>query len=197
MQIMKNRTARIERKTHETEILLEIDLDGEGRFKIDTGIGFLDHLLTHIAKHGHIDMKVSAKGDLHVDAHHTVEDIAICLGLAMCEAIGDKKGITRYGHSSVPMEDTLANVAIDLSGRPYCVYNVSYPSQKIGDFDVECAEEFLRSFANHGKFNVHVNVPYGINSHHMAEAIFKALGRALALAVSVTGTDIPSTKGIL
>jgi imidazoleglycerol-phosphate dehydratase len=194
---MKTRTAKIERKTHETDIVLEMDLDGIGRFTIDTGIGFLDHLLTHIAKHGHIDLKVKAKGDLHVDPHHTVEDIAICMGLAMCEAIGDKRGITRYGMASVPMEDALANIAIDLSGRPYCVYNVRYPSEKIGDFDVECIEEFLRSLANHAKLNLHVNVPYGINSHHIAEAVFKAIGRSLATAVAITGGDIPSTKGVL
>jgi imidazoleglycerol-phosphate dehydratase len=132
-----------------------------------------------------------------VDPHHTVEDIAICLGLAISEAIGDKKGITRYGNASVPMEDALANVAIDLSGRPYCVYNVKYPSEKIGDFDVECLEEFLRSLANHAKLNLHVNVPYGINSHHIAEAVCKAIGRSLATAVAITGGDIPSTKGVL
>jgi imidazoleglycerol-phosphate dehydratase len=194
---MKKRTAKIVRKTHETDIVLELDLDGTGRFTIDTGIGFLDHLLTHIAKHGRMDLKVKAKGDLHVDPHHTVEDIAICLGLAICEAIGDKKGIARYGAASVPMEDALANVAMDLSGRPYCIYNVKYPSEKIGDFDVECVEEFLRSLANHAKLNLHVNVPYGINSHHIAESIFKAIGRSMAVAVSITGSDIPSTKGVL
>jgi imidazoleglycerol-phosphate dehydratase len=194
---MQARTAKIERKTQETDISLELNLDGTGRFTIDSGIGFLDHMLTHIAKHGHIDLKIKAKGDLHVDPHHTVEDIAICMGLAICEAIGDKKGIARYGSASVPMEDALANVAMDLSGRPYCVYNVKYPSEKIGDFDVECLEEFLRSLANHAKLNLHVNVPYGINSHHMAEAICKAIGRSLAAALAITGTEIPSTKGIL
>jgi imidazoleglycerol-phosphate dehydratase len=194
---MQARTAKIERKTHETDIVLELNLDGTGRFTIDSGIGFLDHMLTHIAKHGHIDLKVKARGDLHVDPHHTVEDIAICLGLAISEAIGDKKGITRYGSASVPMEDALANVAIDLSGRPYCVYNVKYPSEKIGDFDVECLEEFLRSLANHAKLNLHVNVAYGINSHHIAEAICKAIGRSLATAVAISGGDIPSTKGVL
>lgn len=194
---MQARTAKIERKTQETDIVLEVNLDGAGRYTIDTGIGFLDHMLTHIAKHGRIDLKIAAKGDLHVDPHHTVEDIAICLGLAISQAIGDKKGITRYGSTSVPMEDALANVAIDLSGRPYCVYNVKYPSEKIGDFDVECLEEFLRSLANHAKLNLHVNVPYGVNSHHIAEAICKAIGRSLAVAVAISGSDIPSTKGIL
>jgi imidazoleglycerol-phosphate dehydratase len=194
---MKTRKAKIERKTHETDIVLELDLDGTGRYEIDTGIGFLDHLLTHIARHARMDLKVRAKGDLHVDPHHTVEDIAICLGLALAEALGDKRGIARYGDASVPMEDALASVAVDLSGRPFCVYNVKYASEKIGDFDVECVEEFLRSLANHAKFNLHINVPYGVNSHHIAEAIFKAVGRAMAAAVAVTGGDIPSTKGIL
>jgi len=142
-------------------------------------------------------MTVSATGDLEVDAHHTVEDIGICLGQCLENAIGDKRGITRYGHSSVPMEDALANVAIDLSGRPACVYNAQYRTERIGDFDVECIEELLRSLSNNGKFNLHVNVPYGTNSHHIAEAIFKALGQALAVAVRITGTDVPSTKGVL
>ncbi|MHC4680960.1 MAG: imidazoleglycerol-phosphate dehydratase, partial [Planctomycetota bacterium] len=150
--------------------------------EIDSGVGFLDHMLTHLSKHSRIDLVVKAKGDLDVDAHHTVEDIAICLGECLLKALGDKKGISRYGHSSVPMEDALANVSIDLSGRASCVYNVEYRTDKIGDFDVEC---------------LHINVPYGTNSHHIAEAIFKGLGKALGAAVSVTGKDVPSTKGIL
>jgi len=194
---MANRTAKIERKTKETDVSLELNLDGMGKYNIDTSIAFLDHMLTHLSKHGQIDVAVKAKGDLDVDAHHTVEDIAICLGSALAKALGDKKGIARYGYSSVPMEDTLANVAIDLSGRPYCAYNVNYRTDKIGDFDVECIEEMLRSFANHGRFNLHINVPYGTNSHHIAEAIFKALGQALAAAVKIVRTDLPSTKGLL
>jgi imidazoleglycerol-phosphate dehydratase len=154
-------------------------------------------MLSHLSKHGKIDLKIKAKGDLEVDAHHTVEDVAICLGNALSEALGDKKGIRRYGHSSVPMEDALANVAIDLSGRAFTVYNVNYRTEKIGDFDVECIEEMLRSLANHAKLNLHVNVPYGVNSHHIAEAIYKALGQALANAVEIIGKDVPSTKGIL
>ena len=154
-------------------------------------------MLTHLSKHGRIDLTVKAKGDLHIDAHHTTEDIGICLGECLLSALGDKKGIARYGHSSVPMEDALANVSLDLSGRPVCVYNAEYRSNKIGDFDVELIEEFLRAFSNSGKFNLHVNVPYGTNSHHIAEAIFKALGQALAAAVRIVGTDIPSTKGQL
>jgi len=194
---MAKRTAKIHRKTNETDVSLEINLDGVGKYEIDTGIGFLDHMLTHLSKHGKIDLAVRAKGDLNVDAHHTVEDIAICLGESLVKALGDKKGIARYGYSSVPMEETIANVSIDLSGRSTCVYNVDYRTDKIGDFDVECLEEMLRSFSNNGKFNLHINVPYGTNSHHIAEAIFKALGQALAEAVKIVGTDVPSTKGIL
>lgn len=194
---MKSRTAKTERKTKETNITLEINLDGAGKYEIDTGIGFLDHMLAHLSKHGKFDLTVKAKGDLQVDAHHTIEDIAICLGSALSEALGDKKGIARFGNSSVPMEDALANVSIDLSGRPCCIYNVEYQTDKIGDFDVECIEELLRSFANNGKFNLHVNMPYGSNSHHIAEAVFKALGQALAAAVRIIGSDVPSTKGKL
>jgi imidazoleglycerol-phosphate dehydratase len=194
---MADRTAKIHRKTKETDVTLDLNLDGTGKYEIDTGIGFLDHMLSHLSKHGKIDLNVKAKGDLNVDAHHTVEDVAICLGESLIKALGDKKGISRYGHSSVPMEETLADVSVDLSGRPNCVYNVDYRTDKIGDFDVECLEEMLRSFSNNGKFNLHINVPYGTNSHHIAEAIFKALGQALAAAISVVGGDIPSTKGRL
>ncbi|OHB65237.1 MAG: imidazoleglycerol-phosphate dehydratase [Planctomycetes bacterium RBG_13_62_9] len=194
---MENRTAQIHRQTKETDIRCEINLDGVGKYEIDTGVGFLDHMLTHLSKHGRIDLVVKAKGDLHIDAHHTTEDIGLCLGDCLLSALGDKRGIARYGHSSVPMEDALANVSLDLSGRPACVYNVEYRAGKIGDFDVECVEEFLRALANSGKFNLHVNVPYGTNSHHIAEAIFKALGQAMAAAVRIVGTDVPSTKGQL
>ncbi len=194
---MEERIAEIHRQTKETDISCELNLDGVGKYEIDTGIGFLDHMLTHLSKHGKIDLVVKAKGDLKTDAHHTVEDIAICLGECLVKALGDKKGIARYGHSSVPMEETIANVSVDLSGRPSCVYKVDYRTDKIGDFDVECLEELLRSFSNSGKFNLHINVPYGTNSHHIAEAIFKGLGQALAKAVKIVGTDVPSTKGIL
>lgn len=194
---MADRTAKIHRKTKETDVTLDLNLDGLGKYEIDTGIGFLDHMLSHLSKHGKIDLNVKAKGDLNVDAHHTVEDVAICLGESLLKALGDKKGISRYGHSSVPMEETLADVSVDLSGRPNCIYNVEYRTDKIGDFDVECIEEMLRSFSNNGKFNLHVNVPYGTNSHHIAEAIFKGLGQALAAAVKIVGTDVPSTKGQL
>jgi len=194
---MKQRTVKKHRKTKETDIAIELNLDGEGKYEIDSGVGFLDHMLTHLSKHSRIDMVVKAKGDLNVDAHHTVEDIGLCLGQCLDEALGDKRGISRYGNSSVPMEDALANVSIDLSGRPSCVYNAQYRTDKIGEFDVQCLEEMLRSFANAGKFNLHINVPYGTNSHHIAEAIFKAVGQALGQAVKIVGKDIPSTKGTL
>ena len=194
---MEDRIGKIHRQTKEVDVTVELNLDGVGKYQIDTGIGFLDHMLAHLSKHSKIDLVLRAKGDLKVDAHHTVEDIAICLGECLVKAIGDKKGIARYGHSSVPMEDALANVSIDLSGRASCVYKVDYQTDKIGDFDVECLEEMLRSFSNNGKFNLHINVPYGTNSHHIAEAIFKGLGQALAEAVKIVGMDVPSTKGIL
>jgi len=194
---MEARRARVERKTKETDIVAEMVLDGQGAYDIDTGVGFLDHMLSHLAKHSGIDLTVKAKGDLEVDAHHTVEDVGICLGNCLGNALGDRKGIARYGSSSVPMEDALANVALDLSGRPFCAYKAEYRTEKIGDFDVECIEEFLRSFANAAKLNLHVNVPYGTNSHHIAEAIFKALGQAVRQAVRIVSTDIPSTKGTL
>jgi imidazoleglycerol-phosphate dehydratase len=178
---MEARTAAVQRTTKETDVSCELNLDGVGKYEIDSGIGFLDHMLTHLSKHSKIDMVVKAKGDLEVDAHHTVEDIAICL----------------YGHSSVPMEETMANVSIDLSGRSNFVYNVAYRTDKIGDFDVECLEEMLRSFCSNGKFNLHINVPYGTNSHHIAEAIFKGLGQSLGESVKIVGRDVPSTKGVL
>jgi len=195
--VTMDRTAQIHRETTETDIACALNLDGAGQYEIDTGVGFLDHMLTHLSKHSKIDLTVKAKGDLHIDPHHTTEDIGICLGDCLAQALGDKKGIARYGHSSVPMEDALANVSVDLSGRPACVYNAAYRTDKIGDFDVECIEEILRAFSNTGRFNLHVNVPYGTNSHHIAEAIFKALGQALGAAVRVVGTDVPSTKGQL
>ncbi len=194
---MADRTAKIERKTNETAITLELNLDGTGKYEIDTGIGFFDHMLTHLSKHSKVDMVIKATGDLHVDAHHTVEDVAICLGQCLDKALGDKRGITRYGNTSVPMEEAMANVSLDLSGRAKFIYNVQYGTEKIGDFDVECIEEMLAAFSNNAKCNLHVNVPYGTNSHHIAEAVFKAFGQALGAAVTITGSDIPSTKGVL
>lgn len=194
---MEPRTAELHRQTTETDITCRMNLDGAGEYEIDTGVGFFDHMLTHLSKHSKIDLTVKAKGDLHIDGHHTIEDVGICLGECLLSALADKRGIARYGHSSVPMEDALANIALDLSGRPACVYNAAYRTDKIGDFDIECIEEFLRAFTNSGKFNLHVNVPYGTNSHHIAEAIFKGTGQALATAVNIVGGGIPSTKGQL
>jgi imidazoleglycerol-phosphate dehydratase len=194
---MTKRKSKIERKTNETDITVELNLDGQGRYEIDTGVAFFDHMLTHLSKHSKIDMTVKAKGDLEIDAHHTIEDVGICVGEALCKALADKKGIARYGHSIVPMEDAKAEVTVDLSGRPFLVYKVAFPTEKIGEFDVECVEEFLRSFSTVGKFNLHAEVPYGANSHHIAEAVFKALGQAIGVAVKIVGTDVPSTKGVL
>ena len=196
---MANRIAKIERKTKETQIELELNLDGEGRYEIGTGNGFFDHMLSHLARHGLMDLTLKAQGDLHVDAHHTVEDVAICLGQALDQALADKKGITRFGWAAIPMEDSLAQVAIDISGRPGLAYNVEFNAEKIGDFDVELVAEFLRSFSNNAKLNLHVIVPYGTNNHHIAEAIFKALGRSLSQAVGrdTRVKDVPSTKGVL
>ncbi len=194
------RTAAVSRKTKETDIELSLDLDGTGVAEVATGVGFFDHMLTHLAKHSLMDLKVKAVGDLHIDDHHTVEDISLVLGTALDKALGDKAGIYRYGWATVPMEETLANVALDLSGRPAFVFSVSFPSKKIGMFDVELIQESLRSLANAAKLNLHVNVAYGDNSHHIAEAIFKALAKALRQAVShderAAGT-VPSTKGVL
>ena len=196
---MAKRTGKVERKTKETQISLELGLDGSGRYEIDTGIGFFDHMMSHLARHGLLDLTIKATGDLHVDAHHTVEDIGICLGQALDEALGDKRGIKRFGSAQVPMEDSLAQVAIDLCGRPSCVYKAEYTGEKIGDFDVELVAEFMRSLSNTAKMNLHINVPYGSNNHHIAEAIFKGLGRAVAEAVAIDQRqgDIPSTKGTL
>jgi len=194
-----SRTASLTRKTKETEIALSLNLDGTGISTISTGVGFFDHMLTHLSKHGLIDLNVKATGDTHIDDHHTVEDISLVLGSALDLALGEKRGIHRYGSTSVPMEDALANVAIDLCGRPAFVFNVQFPSKKIGTFDAELVHESLRSLSNAGKFNLHVNVPYGTNAHHIAEAIFKALAKSLRHAISQDPrtSDIPSTKGTL
>jgi len=197
----KKRTAKIHRKTNETDINVELCLDG-GAYTHKTGVGFFDHMLDHVAKHGRFGLKVTAKGDTHIDDHHTVEDVGIVLGQALLEALGDKKGIERYGFASVPMDETLARVSVDLSGRAALVFDVDAPgfgpeAAKIGTFDTQLVREFMTAFVNAGKFNCHIEVPHGTNLHHVAEAIFKALGRALRQAVTVTGTEIPSTKGSL
>ena len=193
------RTAEISRKTRETQISVSLNLDGSGQATVATGVGFFDHMLDHLARHGMLDLNVRATGDLHIDAHHTVEDVSLVLGAAIQQALGDKRGIFRYGWASVPMEDTLANVALDLSGRPAFVFNARFPTPKIGDFDVELVHESLLSLANTAGMNLHVNVPYGTNSHHIAEAIFKALAKSLrqAVALDARTRDIPSTKGVL
>lgn len=193
------RQATIARKTKETDIALMLDLDGSGQLEIDTGVGFFDHMLDLLTRHGLLDLRIKALGDLHVDAHHTVEDVGICFGQALERAVGDKAGINRYGWASVPMDESLAHVALDLSGRPAFVFNVAFTGPLIGTFPVELVEEFFKSIANVGKLNLHINLAYGTNNHHIAEAIFKAFARALRIAVSIDPRQkgVPSTKGSL
>ena len=194
------RQATIERKTKETQITLSLNLDGAGQVTAQTGVGFLDHMLDHLGKHSLCDLEARARGDRQVDDHHTTEDVGICLGQALAKALGDKAGIRRYGSASVPMEETLANVAIDLSGRPAVVFDVKFVGDKIGTFDTQLIEEFLRRLAATAAMNLHVSVPHGANDHHMAEAIFKALAQALRQAKEIDPArrgEIPSTKGTL
>ncbi len=193
------RTARIERQTAETQIELELDLDGVGRGEIETGVGFLDHMLTLLAKHAAIDLSIKAVGDLEVDQHHTVEDVGICLGQALREALGDKAGIRRYGHFALPMEESLVTSAVDLGGRPYLVLDAKIPSPKIGDFDSELIFDFWQALSANALCNVHILLHYGRNSHHIAEGIFKATARALRMAMEQDPRirDVPSTKGTL
>jgi len=193
------RTATIARNTRETQIRLELNLDGSGQGSWQTGVGFLDHMLELFARHGAFDLKVEAKGDLQVDQHHTVEDVGICLGQAVKQALGDKKGIRRYGHFTLPMEETLATTAIDLSGRYYLAFQAAFDSPKIGDFDTELVEDFWQAFAANALCNLHILIHYGRNSHHKSEAIFKSAARALRMAVESDPrmTGVPSTKGTL
>jgi imidazoleglycerol-phosphate dehydratase len=198
---MADRIAKIVRKTNETDITVEMNLDGSG-YTNSTGVGFFDHMLDHVARHGQIGLNVTCKGDYQIDDHHSVEDVGIALGQALIEALGDKKGIERYGFASVPMDEALARVSLDLSGRFALVLDIKpqgfqMPGTKIGTFDTQLVQEFLNAFAQAGKFNLHVEVPHGTNQHHIAEGIFKALGRALRQAIEVTGDQIPSTKGSL
>jgi imidazoleglycerol-phosphate dehydratase len=197
--VAPTRTASIDRATRETQIKLELNLDGSGQAKLNTGVGFLDHMLELLARHGALDLTVEAKGDLHVDQHHTVEDTGICLGQAVRQALGDKKGIRRYGHFTLPMEETLATTAIDLSGRYFLVFDAKFPSPKIGDFDSELVEDFWQAFAANALCNLHVLIHYGRNSHHISEAIFKSSARALRMAIEADErmTGVPSTKGTL
>jgi imidazoleglycerol-phosphate dehydratase len=194
------RTAQVTRNTLETRITATINLDGTGKASLDTGVPFFDHMLDQIARHGLIDLDIEAKGDLHVDAHHTVEDVGITLGQAFAQALGDKKGIRRYGHAYVPLDEALSRVVIDLSGRPGLEYHVDYTRARIGEFDVDLFLEFFRGFINHALVTLHVDNLRGINAHHQAETIFKAFGRALRMAVEPDvrmGDVLPSTKGSL
>jgi imidazoleglycerol-phosphate dehydratase len=196
---MKNRTSNIERKTNETNISLSLNLDGEGKRSISTGIGFFDHMLDLLAKHALFDLELKASGDTNVDFHHTVEDVGICMGLAVKEALGDKAGIVRFSNVSVPMQESLANIALDISGRSALVFNAKLDSKKIGDFDSELIREFLEAFTVNAGLNLHVDVPYGENAHHIAEAIFKGIAKALdrATRIDERTDDVPSTKGVL
>jgi imidazoleglycerol-phosphate dehydratase len=193
------RTADLSRSTKETKIRLAINLDGTGKTSVQTGVGFFDHMLDLFGRHSLIDLDVKAEGDLQVDAHHTVEDVGIVLGQAIEKALGDKRGIYRYGWSIVPMDESLAQVAIDLSGRPAFVFNVTFTGETIGAFPVELVEEFLKALSTSARMNLHVTVPYGTNNHHISEAIFKSLAKALRQAVShdPRNDDVPSTKGSL
>ncbi|HEY7425068.1 MAG TPA: imidazoleglycerol-phosphate dehydratase HisB [Gemmataceae bacterium] len=193
------RTAQIHRETGETKINLTLDLDGAGRATIDTGVGFFDHMLTLLTRHSLIDLTVQARGDLHVDSHHTVEDVGICYGRALAQALGDKAGIRRYGDATVPMDETLVTAAIDLSGRPFCVWRAEVPMETLGTFNAPLAEEFWRAMSSSGAFALHVVCHYGRNTHHIVEGIFKATARALRQAVEIDlrMTGVPSTKGVL
>ena len=194
-----SRTSAIRRETTETRISLSLDVDGTGLAQIATGIGFFDHMLTLLAKHSLIDLTVQANGDLHVDAHHTVEDVGICYGQALAQALGDKAGIRRYGSATLPMDEVLVTSAVDLSGRAYCVWQVNLPGEMLGTFPAPLAEEFWRAVAGNALMNLHVLCHYGRNSHHIVEAIFKATARALRQAVEIDprGAGVPSTKGVL
>ena len=196
---MSQRKAAEERKTRETDIIVSLKVDGAGKFAGDTGVGFLNHMLELTARHGLFDLEVRASGDLEVDYHHTVEDVGICLGIALKKSLGDKKGIRRFGDSAVPMEDAMARVAIDLGGRAGLVFKAEFPCEKIGVFDTELVREFLQAFSANAGLNIHVEVPWGDNAHHITEAIFKALARALddATRIDERRSDVPSTKGVI
>ncbi len=194
------RLAEITRTTNETAITVSVALDGTGTHDMATGVGFFDHMLDQLARHSMIDIAIHAKGDLHIDDHHTVEDCGIALGQALAKALGDKRGIRRYGECALPMDDAQVRCALDLSGRPFLVWNVAFPTAKIGTFDTELVREFFQALATHGGITLHVDLIHGINSHHIAEAAFKAVARALRMAVEPDprgGSAIPSTKGAL
>ncbi len=195
-----SRSASIERNTAETRVRVRVELDGEGRSELHTGLPFFEHMLDQVARHGLLDLHIEAEGDLEVDAHHTVEDVGITLGQALLEALGDKRGIRRYGHAYVPLDEALARVVLDCSGRPGLEYRVRFPRARIGDFDVDLFHEFFQGFVNHARVTLHVDALYGDNAHHVAETVFKAFGRALRAAVEADPRGagaVPSTKGSL
>lgn len=197
---MNKRSASVERNTLETQIRVEVDLDGTGVCKLNTGIPFLEHMLDQVARHGMIDISIDASGDLHIDAHHTVEDIGITLGQAVNQAVGDKKGIVRYGHAYVPLDEALSRVVVDFSGRPGLEYQVDFPRSMIGEFDVDLFHEFFQGFVNHANVTLHIDNLKGVNAHHIAETVFKAFGRAVRMALSMDARMsgiTPSTKGSL
>lgn len=197
---MTQRQASVERNTLETQIQVAVNLDGTGECKLDTGVSFLEHMLDQVARHGLIDLDIQAKGDLHIDAHHTVEDIGITLGQAVAKAVGDKKGIVRYGHAYVPLDEALSRVVIDFSGRPGLEYNVKFTRASIGEFDVDLFHEFFQGFINHAKVTLHIDNLSGTNAHHIAETMFKAFGRAVRMALTADPRMqgvMPSTKGSL
>jgi imidazoleglycerol-phosphate dehydratase len=197
---MSERQATVQRDTLETQIGVTINLDGSGKGVFDTGLPFLEHMLDQVARHGMMDIEVQAKGDLHIDAHHTVEDIGITLGQAMAQAVADKRGIRRYGHAYVPLDEALSRVVIDFSGRPGLEYHASYPRARIGEFDVDLLHEFFQGFCNHALVTLHIDCLRGDNAHHIAETIFKAFGRAMRMALEADvalGDMLPSTKGSL
>jgi len=194
------RKAQVTRNTNETQIAVSVNLDGSGRARLATGVPFLDHMLDQVARHGLLDLEVKATGDLHIDAHHTVEDVGITLGQAVAKAVGDKKGIRRYGHAYVPLDEALSRVVIDFSGRPGLEYHVEYARALVGEFDVDLTHEFFQGFANHAQMTLHVDNLRGENAHHQCETVFKAFARALRMAVEPdprAGGSIPSTKGKL
>ncbi len=195
-----SRTAEIERNTLETQVSIKLNLDGTGAAKLETGVPFLEHMLDQVARHGLIDLEIKAAGDLEIDAHHTVEDIGITLGQALAKAVGDKNGIRRYGHAYVPLDEALSRVVIDLSGRPGLVYAVGFPRARIGEFEVDLIQEFFQGFINHAAVTLHIDSLRGSNSHHIAETLFKAFGRALRMALEADSRmqgQLPSTKGAL
>ncbi|MCS7180537.1 MAG: imidazoleglycerol-phosphate dehydratase HisB [bacterium] len=191
------RKGNFKRKTKETDIEIEINLDGNGNYKIETPIGFLNHMLELFSKFSNFDLKIKAKGDIEVDTHHLVEDVGICLGSVISKALGDKKGIKRFGFASVPMDEVLVNISVDISGRPYLIFNIPYIKGREGSFEIEDAREFLKGFVNHLGLTLHINLIYGDNLHHILESIFKGLGLALKESIKIEGKKLPSTKGTI